>query len=81
MNKEPAGKCNADSEELAGRLACMTRQNAAKLVHEWLRDICHEPDETDIVTFQNQKTRDMLYRALSYVRTDDAFQQDAPSEK
>jgi rhodanese-related sulfurtransferase len=29
MNKEPAGKCNADSEELAGRLACMTRQNVA----------------------------------------------------
>jgi len=28
MNKEPAGKCNADSEELSGRLACMTRQNA-----------------------------------------------------
>lgn len=48
MNKEPAGKCNAGAEELAERLTGMTRQNAAKLVHEWLRDICHEPDEADI---------------------------------
>lgn len=35
-------------KELASKLAGLTRQNAAKLVHEWLRDICHEPDEPDI---------------------------------
>ncbi len=35
-------------KELASKLAGLTRQNAAKLVHEWLRDICHEPDEADI---------------------------------
>lgn len=35
-------------KELAEKLSGVTRQNAAKLVHEWLRDSCHEPDEADI---------------------------------
>lgn len=48
MNKDPAGKCNAGAEELAERLTGMTRQNAAKTVHEWLKNIRLEPDEADI---------------------------------
>ena len=36
------------TETLAAKLNGVTRQNAAKLVHEWLRDSCHEPDEADI---------------------------------
>ena len=61
-------------------LECTTFRKPRRCLEYWLV-IRYGPDETDIVTFQNQKTRDMLYRALSYVRTDDAFQQDAPSEK
>lgn len=37
-----------EAETLAAKLIGVTRQNAAKRVHEWLRDCCHEPDEADI---------------------------------
>ena len=37
-----------EAETLAAKLIGVTRQNAAKLVHEWLRNCCHEPDEADI---------------------------------
>lgn len=40
---------NADSiQELAERLTGLTRQNAAKTVHEWLKNVRLEPDEQDI---------------------------------
>ena len=35
-------------QTLTEKLTGLTRQNAAKLVHEWLRDCFHEPDEADI---------------------------------
>lgn len=62
MNKESDGKIvvgvedlagraekpASSAEELAGRLTGMTRQNAAKTVHDWLRKVCLEPDDPDI---------------------------------
>ncbi len=52
MGKEFAEKLLSakagEAETLTAKLTGLTRQNAAKLVHEWLRDICHEPDEADI---------------------------------
>lgn len=38
----------SSAEELAGRLVGLTRQNAAKTVHEWLRKVRQESDEPDI---------------------------------
>ena len=35
-------------KELASKLAGLTRQNAAKTVHEWLKNVRLEPDEQDI---------------------------------
>lgn len=52
MGKELAEKLLSakagEAETFTAKLTGLTRQNAAKLVHEWLRDICHEPDEADI---------------------------------
>ena len=36
------------AEELSARITGLTRQNAAKTVHEWLRKVRPEPDEPDI---------------------------------
>ena len=46
--EEPAESLTVGIEELAGRLVGMTRQNAAKTVHEWLKRVRLEPDEPDI---------------------------------
>ena len=48
MSKDMAENLASSAEELAGRLTGMTRQNAAKTVHEWLKRVRLEPDEPDI---------------------------------
>ena len=53
MGKELAEKllsveASGAAETLAAKLTGLTRQNAAKVVHEWLRDCFQEPDEADI---------------------------------
>ena len=52
MSKELAEKLLSakagEAETLTAKLTGMTRQNAAKTVHEWLKNIRLEPDEQDI---------------------------------
>lgn len=52
MGKELAEKLLSakagEAETLTAKLTGMTRQNAAKTVHEWLKNIRLEPDEQDI---------------------------------